>query len=91
MLPAELTRPFFLSIHYHGPVNKIEGNQGCAIATNESRISSSTAKYESESKKRWLRDISFGITGSLIATGIWALAKYTISSDSRGQALPTEH
>lgn len=31
---------------FHGPLNKIKGNQGSNIATNEARISSSTARYE---------------------------------------------
>jgi hypothetical protein len=34
--------------HYHGPVNKIEGNQACNTATDQARISSSTARYSSK-------------------------------------------
>jgi len=49
-IPSEVTRRLFTRIimneHYHGPVNRIEGNQGCNIATDQARISSSTAIYE---------------------------------------------
>src|SRR5208337_4605750 len=51
-IPAEVTRGLFTRIimneHYHAPVNKIVGNQGCNIATDQARISSSTARYENK-------------------------------------------